>query len=278
MTPQQRPSAVALQQTLKARGAGRETGKRTANAGAACCERGGEYLGVMTPADNILLVEDSRELVSLLQRALGERGYRVRAARDAESARGAALEHAPDLVILDVGLPDGSGFDLLRELRHRGFRAPVMMLTARGDIADRVTGLEAGADDYLAKPFDCDELIARVRALLRRAPMRSTRICVGELALDPVTREVKRGARRLALTQREFSLLEFLMRNAGRTVSRSAILREVWREGPVDVDETNIVDVYVAYLRKKLDGENEEPLLQTVRGIGYRLRSARAED
>jgi len=176
-------------------------------------------------------------------------------------------------MILYVGLPDRGGFALLRELCARGLGAPVLMLTARSDVKDRITGLEAGADDYLGKPFDPDELVARVRALLRRAPDRPKRLSLGDLTLDPLTREAVRGKRRLALTQREFSLLEFFMRHADCTVTRAAIAREVWRQTPVDVDETNIVDVYVAYLRRKLDTEGEPPMLHTVRGTGYVLRA-----
>ena len=222
----------------------------------------------------ILVVEDSADLVSLLVRVLGEHGYVVRAARDGESGLRSALERPPDLLILDVGLPGRNGFQVLEELRRRGLAVPVLMLTARTDVSDRVTGLEAGADDYLAKPFDSDELVARVRALLRRSSVRagSTKLAVGDIVLDPLTREVFRGKRRLVLTQREFALLEYFMRNAGSTLTRTAIAKEVWRQTPIDPDETNIVDVYVAYLRKKLDGEDDEPMLRTIRGTGYVLR------
>ena len=153
--------------------------------------------------------------------------------------------------------------------------APTLMLTARTDVQDRISGLEAGADDYLIKPFDNDELVARVRALLRRSAShgRVPLLCVGDIVLDPLSRAVSRGGRRLALTQREFALLEYFMRNVGRPLSRSAIAQQVWRQTPIDVDETNIVDVYVAYLRKKLDTNDEAPMLHTVRGVGYVLRA-----
>jgi DNA-binding response OmpR family regulator len=226
----------------------------------------------------ILVVEDNPELVALLQRLLGEHGYHVLSARDGDSGLAAALEHEPDMLILDVGLPHRNGFEVMQELRRKGIDSPTLMLTARGEISDRVTGLEVGADDYLVKPFDTDELVARVRALLRRsgANPRGSRLCVGDVTLDPVTREVWRGGRELSLTQREFALLEYFMRNAGKPLSRAAIAQQVWRQAPVDGEETNIVDVYVAYLRKKLDGEGEEPMLRTVRGVGYQLRSGGA--
>jgi len=223
----------------------------------------------------ILVVEDSPELVALLQQLLGEQGYAVRTAADGESGLSSALEDEPDLLILDVGLPCRNGLEVVRELRRRGVYAPTLMLTARSGTADRVSGLEAGADDYMGKPFDADELIARVRALLRRSLTHPgvNRLCVGDVVLDPLTRKGFRGHRELALTQREFSLLEFFMRNAGRKLTRSMIANQVWKQTQIDPDETNIVDVYVAYLRKKLDADGERQMLQTVRGVGYVLRA-----
>jgi DNA-binding response OmpR family regulator len=223
----------------------------------------------------ILVVEDSPEIVALLERVLIEQGFAVRAARDGEAGLASALENEPDLLILDVGLPYRNGFEVVQELRRQGMNAPTLMLTARTDVQDRISGLEAGADDYLIKPFDNDELVARVRALLRRSAShgRVPLLCVGAIVLDPLSRAVSRGGRRLALTQREFALLEYFMRNAGRPLSRSAIAQQVWRQTPIDVDETNIVDVYVAYLRKKLDTNDEAPTLHTVRGVGYVLRA-----
>jgi len=222
----------------------------------------------------ILVVEDSPDLVALLQRVLSANGYAVRSARDGESGLMSAIEDEPDLLILDVGLPRRNGFEVVRELRRKSIDAPTLMLTARSDVADRIAGLESGADDYLVKPFDSDELVARVRALLRRSAVhgRVPRMRVGELVLDPVTREVVRGDRQIILTQREFSVLEFFMQNPGIPVSRAAIAEQVWSQTPVDVEETNIVDVYVAYLRRKLDMEGEPPMLHTVRGVGYVLR------
>jgi DNA-binding response OmpR family regulator len=222
----------------------------------------------------ILVVEDSPELVALLRQLLGDHGYAVRSATDGESGLASALEDEPDLLILDVGLPCRNGIEVVQELRRRGVCAPTLMLTARGGIADRVSGLEAGADDYMVKPFDTDELVARVRALLRRSMTnpRVPRLCVGDVMLDPLTRKGFRGHRELVLTQREFSLLEFFMRNAGRQLTRTMIASQVWKQTQIDPVETNIVDVYVAYLRKKLDADGETQMLQTVRGVGYVLR------
>ncbi len=223
----------------------------------------------------ILIVEDSPDLVALLRRVLTEQGYAVRSARDGEAGLDAAAESEPDLLILDVGLPRLNGFEVVQELRRRGVDAPTLMLTARGEVSDRITGLDAGADDYLVKPFDPDELVARVRALLRRSARhgRVPQLCVGELVLDPLSRDVHRGERKLVLTQREFALLEYFMRHAEKPVTRAEIAEQVWRQTPVDVEETNIVDVYVAYLRRKLDASEEIPMLQTVRGVGYVLRA-----
>jgi DNA-binding response OmpR family regulator len=228
-----------------------------------------------THLTTILVVEDSPDLVSLLQRVLGEQGYAVRAAGDGETGLSSALENEPDLLILDIGLPRRSGLEVVQELRRQGVNAPTLMLTARGAIADRVSGLEAGADDYLVKPFDTDELVARVRALLRRAASRGrvARLCVGEVILDPLSREVFRGNRKLVLTHREFALLEFFMRNAGNPLSRSSIAKHVWHDTATDPEQSNIVEVYVAYLRKKLDACNDTPMLHTLRGLGYVLRA-----
>ena len=226
------------------------------------------------PTQSILIVEDNSRLVAMLDRALREQGYRVRSARDGEAGLTSAIESEPDLVILDVGLPRRNGFDVVRELRKRGLRTPTLMLTARREVADRVAGLDAGADDYLVKPFDVDELTARVRALLRRASAqeRDARLRVGNVVLDPVARTAERGDRQLGLTQREFELLECFMRHPGEALARSAIAKFVWH-GAVEGVDSNIVDVYVAYLRKKLDAEGEEPMLHTLRGVGYMFRA-----
>jgi DNA-binding response OmpR family regulator len=223
---------------------------------------------------SILIIEDNSRLVAMLDRALREQGYLVFSARDGDAGLAIALENKPDLVILDVGLPRKNGFEVVRELRRNGLRTPTLMLTAKREVADRVTGLEAGADDYLIKPFDIDELVARVRALLRRAatPDRTPALRVGDLTLDPIARTAERGDRPLALTQREFELLECFVRHAGEPLPRNAIARYVWHD-MVDGGDSNIVDVYVAYLRKKLDADGDEPMLHTLRGVGYMLRA-----
>jgi DNA-binding response OmpR family regulator len=221
----------------------------------------------------ILVVEDSPEVRDLLRRLLVASDYTVLIAADGASALDTALAEQPDLVVLDVGLPGQSGFEVAQELRRRAFNAPVLMLTARDAVIDRVTGLDAGADDYLAKPFDNQELLARVKALLRRSSIRAEDaiLRVGDLVLDPLERSARRGNREIALTAKEYALLEYLMRNAGRALSRQTITEHVWKQG---FDrETNIVDVYVNYLRRKLHADNEPELLHTMRGVGYMLKA-----
>jgi DNA-binding response OmpR family regulator len=223
-------------------------------------------------APKVLVVEDDRDLLSVLQRILTNEGYKVRSALDGEAGLSAALDYSPDLLILDVGLPVRNGVDVARELRARGFRAPMLMLTARSSVSDKVSGLDAGADDYLPKPFEYPELLARVKALLRRANItaESTIMRVRDLTLDPISRRVERAGREIELTQKEYALLEYLMRNAGRVVSRQMISEHVWKH---QVDPlTNVVDVYINYLRKKLDDDKVRPLIHTVRGSGYVLK------
>src|SRR5919202_1279323 len=221
---------------------------------------------------NILVVEDSREVLALVERVLSDAGFVVHTAADGDSGLTMALDVRPDLVVLDIGLPKRSGLELARELRDRAFLKPVLMLTARGTVSDKVSGLDAGADDYLAKPFDADELVARVRALLRRSTLRAgdTVMRVGDLTLDPLSRQVVRADHPVNLTQKEYALLEYLMRNAGRPVTREMITEQVWKQ---DYDPgTNIVDVYINYLRKKIDSDpSAPPLIHTVRGVGYVL-------
>ena len=224
------------------------------------------------PTGRVLIVEDRREVVDLLNQALAAAGHEVLVAMDGEEGLARASEPGIDLVVLDVGLPKRSGMDIARELRSRGIQVPLLMLTARDTVTDRVEGLDAGADDYLSKPFDIEELLARVRALLRRSSLQAAaaQIVVADLAIDPLTREVRRGNRLVALTQKEYALLEFLARRAGEAVGRDEISRAVWKQ---DLDpSTNIVDVYINYLRKKVDQDAEQPLVHTVRGVGYMIK------
>ncbi len=202
-------------------------------------------------------------MIALLSRTLRSEGHDILTASDASGGMMMALARRPSLIVLDVGLPDRSGFDVVRDLRRRGFAGPVLMLTARDSVADKVAGLEAGADDYLAKPFDPDELTARVRALIRRASRggSDTRLSVGQLAVDLIAREVKWGNAEIALTQREYELLVFLMRNVGRILTRDEISRAVWDRGASGAP--NIVGVYVSYLRKKLDDAGAPALIET---------------
>ena len=217
----------------------------------------------------ILVVEDKPEVLDVLRRSLATHGYRVLTASDGDAGLNLALDSAPDLVILDVGLPKRNGFDVAKDLRRRAFRRPILMLTALGGVTDRVIGLEAGADDYLAKPFDYEELHARVKALLRRASIQAddATIRVGDLALDTVARRVTRDGVEVSLTAKEYALLEYLMRNAGRVVTREQISDTVWKQ-PFD-PSSNIVDVYVSYVRHKIEGAGARTLLHTVRGAGY---------
>jgi two-component system OmpR family response regulator len=219
----------------------------------------------------ILVVEDDRDLRRFLSKAFREEGYGVAEAESGDRALERALDGTYHCIVLDVMLPGRDGFSVVAELRQRRVHTPVLMLTAKDELESRVRGLEGGADDYLTKPFDLSELIARVHALIRRAKLRHTdaTLRVGSLVLDPLTRRVTQDGRVVDLSPREFALLEFLMRNAGRTVSRSRIAEAVWnyKFDP----ETNVVDVYVNYLRKKLTFAGHSPPIRTARGIGYRL-------
>ncbi|MCL6441029.1 MAG: response regulator transcription factor [Thermoleophilum sp.] len=219
----------------------------------------------------VLVVEDDREIATVLRRSLVREGYDVELAADGESALERARFYEPDLVILDLGLPDIDGIDVCKQLRTRA-STPILMLTARDAVDDRVTGLDSGADDYLVKPFDRAELLARIRALLRRHPPRgSASLVVGDLRLNPDTREVVRGSRTIELTAREFDLLEYLMRNERIVISRQRLLDEVWGYDPFS--ETNTVDVFISNLRRKLEAAGEPRMLHTVRGAGYVLRA-----
>jgi DNA-binding response OmpR family regulator len=220
----------------------------------------------------VLVVEDDGDIADVLRRSLRLEGYDVRVAGDGVGALDEASVFEPDAVVLDLGLPRLDGVEVCRRLRAEG-DVPILMLTARDGVDARVAGLDSGADDYLVKPFERQELLARLRALLRRRPPRgSAFLTVGDLKLNPDTREVSRGERTIDLTAREFELLEYLMRNERLVVSREALLEEVWGYAPFS--ETNTVDVFVSNLRRKLEGGGEPRLLHTVRGAGYVLRSS----
>jgi DNA-binding response OmpR family regulator len=222
--------------------------------------------------ESVLIVEDDEYLSSVLSRILANEGFDVFTAPDGESGLAKALDTQPDLVILDVGLPRRDGVDLTRTLRARGFNAPMLMLTARSAVSDRVSGLDAGADDYLPKPFEYSELLARVKALLRRASMSaaSTQLRVRDIVLDTIARRVEKAGQPVDLTQKEYALLEYLMRNEGRPVTRLQIATAVWKTAPDP--ETNVVDVYINYLRNKLGDTREHPMVLTVRGVGYMMK------
>jgi DNA-binding response OmpR family regulator len=223
-------------------------------------------------APRVLVVEDDDEIAQVLQRSLRMEGYEVRVAGDGAKALDEAHAFLPDLVVLDLGLPKLDGIDVARELRGRD-DTPILMPTARDAVESRVEGLDAGADDYLVKPFERQELLARLRALLRRRPPRgAARLVVGDLMLNPDTHEVARGERAIDLTQREFELLEYLMRNERIVVSRQRLLDEVWGYDPFSV--TNTIEVFVSNLRRKLEADGEPRLLHTIRGAGYVLRAS----
>ena len=221
----------------------------------------------------ILVVEDEKKVASFLRRGLEAEHHEVDVAHDGDAGLARALATEYDLLILDVMLPRRDGLEVVRELRKQGLRMPILVLTARATLPDKVTGLDVGADDYLTKPFEFAEFLARVRALLRRgAPATPPTLAVSNLTLDPVTRKVVRGGRPIELTPREYALLEFFMRHPGRVLSRALIAEHVWG---VHFDSfTNVIDVYVNYLRRKIDAELEPKLLHTVRGVGYVLKDA----
>jgi len=220
----------------------------------------------------ILVVEDERKVAGFIRQGLEEEGHTVEVSADGAEALELLLAGPPyDLVVLDLMLPGRDGVAVLRTARARGVTTPVLVLTARDSVADRVTGLDLGADDYLTKPFAFEEFLARVRALLRRAgESRPVPLVLDTLALDPATRVVTRAGRRVELTTREYALLEYFLRNAGRVLTRPMIAEHVWG---LDFDtESNVIDVYVGYLRRKIDAAGERRLLHTVRGAGYVLR------
>lgn len=220
----------------------------------------------------LLIVEDDEAIRTFLERGLAEAGFQVDAAADGLSAEALAVEGIYDALVVDLGLPDIDGLEFIARIRSQGSTAPVLILSARRSVDDRVRGLEQGGDDYLTKPFALAEVVARLRNLLRRysAQPESSRIRVGDLDLDLVRREARRGDRLLQLTAQEFALLEYLCRNAGRVVTRTLILDHVWR---MRIDPaTNVVDVHIYRLRGKVDVEGVLPLIHTIRGIGYVLK------
>jgi len=220
----------------------------------------------------ILVVEDDRKVASFIRKGLTEDGYAVDVASDGETGLAMGLDRLHDVIVLDVMLPGKPGFQVVRELRQAKVATPVLLLTARDAAEDKVQGLDAGADDYLTKPFAFAELLARVRALLRRGTAaRAPVLQVADLTLDPATRTVARGGEAISLTNREFALLEYLLRNAGRVLTRTMIAEHVW-DYSFD-SATNVIDVYVNYLRKKIDAGRERKLIHTVRGVGYVLKA-----
>jgi two-component system OmpR family response regulator len=220
----------------------------------------------------LLLVEDDAKLARALARGLRHEGYAVDLAADGEAALMQTGVWDYDAIVLDIMLPRRDGLSVCAALRERGCWSPVLMVTARGDVPDRVRGLDSGADDYLPKPFAFDELLARLRALLRRAPaQRPALLEVGDLVVDPAAHTVARGGTAVELTAREFAVLEYLARRPGEAVTRTALLEHVWDENYLG--STNVVDVYVGYLRRKLEAPFGRPLIRTLRGVGWTLEA-----
>src|SRR3954449_8023670 len=219
----------------------------------------------------VLVVEDEKRIADFLSRGLQSAGYAVDVVHNGGDAVERVHSTEYDLVVLDLGLPDTDGLQVLQKIKNRKTVPPVLILSARDSVDDRVKGLEQGADDYLIKPFAFVELLARVRALLRRGQPTPERLQVGDLALDCIRRKVVRGAETIDLAPKEFGILEYMMRNRGRPLSRTMIVEHVW---DMDYDGlTNIVDVYIRHLRSKIDDKYPQKLIQTVRGIGYMIEA-----
>jgi two-component system, OmpR family, response regulator MprA len=220
--------------------------------------------------ERVLVVDDEPAVREALRRALTLEGYSVALAEDGTRALDALLDAPVDAIVLDILMPPPDGLEVCKQLRRAGDRTPILMLTARDAVSDRVAGLDAGADDYLVKPFALDELLARLRALMRRSGAGSGPLKFLDLTLDPATYEVARGPRRIVLTRTEFSLLEVFLSNPRQVLPRSLILERVWG---FDFGSTsNSLDVYIGYLRRKLEAGGDERLIHTIRGVGYVLR------
>jgi DNA-binding response OmpR family regulator len=221
----------------------------------------------------VLVVEDEQKVASALQEGLEGERYEVVVERTGEGAFFRLNTEAFDVILLDLMLPGRDGLHILKTLRARGDKTPVLILTARDTLEDRVTGLDSGADDYLVKPFAFEEVLARIRALLRRGRVTEPlRLRVGDLELDLVTRKVTRGGKAVELTVREFELVEYLMRHQGQTVSRGTLARDVWKETARTTSLDNVIDVHIARLRRKVDLDQGVKLIHTVRGVGFSLR------
>jgi len=222
----------------------------------------------------ILVVEDDKKVASLIVKGFKQEGFAVDHAADGEDGLHLALNEPYDACIIDIMLPKLDGLSLIEEMRHQKISTPVIILSAKRSVDDRVKGLQTGSDDYLVKPFSFSELLARVQALIRRAsaPALPTRLVVGDLHMDLLTREVFRGDQKIDLQTREFALLEYLMRNAGRVVSKTMIMEHVW-EYNFD-PQTNVVDVLVCRLRNKMERDFEKKMIHTIRGVGYVLKSS----
>jgi DNA-binding response OmpR family regulator len=218
----------------------------------------------------VLLVEDEMSIARFIEKGLKENGYAVDVAVDGEEGLAYAQAAEYDMLILDINLPKMDGLTLLRECRHRHIKTPTLMLTARDTVDDRVDGLDAGADDYLVKPFAFPELLARIRALFRRPPLQmGTVLHIGDLAMDTAYRLVTRNNQSIELSPREYAVLEYMMRHPNQVLTRTQIGEHIWNFD--FYNESNVVDVYIGYLRRKIDAENNLPLIHTVRGVGYRM-------
>ena len=220
----------------------------------------------------VLVIDDDRRLCGIIKRGLLEEGYAIDVAYDGEEGEQLTEANPYDLIILDVMMPRKDGIEVCRDLRSNRVNTPILMLTAKDAVEDRVRGLDAGADDYLVKPFAFNELLARIRALLRReGTFKSPKLQVGDLALDTATREVRRGQRAIELTAKEYTIIEYFMRHPNMVITRTMIEEHAW---DYEFDSiSNLVDVYIRRLRRKIEGDNEESLIQTVRGAGYRLKA-----